>query len=129
MYKCQHASIRLWILVQLLPPALGRDLDDDDASCQGFCAIEGFISRHDPVFRDAEGATVMKKANKLSGVKKTTQKGSATKTSSSTKPKRRKAQGQGELNREGAQLALSAERLAQTADRLAEAIYRNSPTG
>jgi methyl-accepting chemotaxis protein len=71
----------------------------------------------------------MKKANKLSGVKKTTQKGSATKTSSSTKPKRREAQGQGELTRVVAQLALSAERLAQAADRLTEAISRNSATG
>jgi methyl-accepting chemotaxis protein len=71
----------------------------------------------------------MKKANKLSGVKKTTQKGSATKTSSSTKPKRREAQGQGELTRVVEQLALSAERLAQAADRLTEAISRNSATG
>ena len=71
----------------------------------------------------------MKKANKRSGVEKTTQKGSATKTSSSTKPKRRKAQGQGELTRVVARLALSAERLAQAADRLTEATRRNSPTG
>jgi len=69
----------------------------------------------------------VKKATKPGSAKKPAPKPSAKK--SSTKPKPRKAQGQSELDQVVAQQAMSAEKLEQAAERLAEATMRNSQAG
>lgn len=69
----------------------------------------------------------MKKATKRSDAKKPAPKPSA--KNSSTKPKRRKVQGQTELAQVVIQLAMSAEKLAQAVERLADATIRNSQSG
>ena len=69
----------------------------------------------------------MKKATKRGDAKKPTPKRSA--KDPSTTPKRRKVQNQTELVQVVVQLTISAEKLAQSAERLVDATIRNSQVG